>query len=154
MALVLVVLLPVVAFLRLIKTHFSVKDKPQYHGASGGLEYEAAWSLGADTGVDDIDALTYVNFICNEDGLDPITHGCTVAAAMEMFEAGVIGLDETDGIDLRFGSAESLSSCYRSRYIWYSFWKSLGHGFQNACAKSTINLNYPMTVKGSRIPSL
>ncbi|MEC4673906.1 MAG: ABC transporter permease subunit, partial [Nitrospirota bacterium] len=29
------------------KTHFSVKDKPQYHVASGGLEYEAAWALGA-----------------------------------------------------------------------------------------------------------
>ncbi len=44
------------------KTHFSIKDKAdqtQYQGASGGLEYEAAWSLGADTGVDDLDALTY-----------------------------------------------------------------------------------------------
>ena len=55
------------------KTHFSIKDKPQYQGASGGLEYEAAWALGADTGVDDLDALTYVNFLCNEDGFDPIT---------------------------------------------------------------------------------
>ena len=35
------------------KTHFTVKDKPQYHGASGGLEYEAAWALGADAGVDE-----------------------------------------------------------------------------------------------------
>jgi aldehyde:ferredoxin oxidoreductase len=64
------------------KEHFSVKDKPQYHGASGGLEYEAAWALGADTGVNDLDALTYVNFLCNEDGFDPITYGATVAAAM------------------------------------------------------------------------
>ena len=67
-------------------THFSVKDKPQYKVASGGLEYEAAWALGADTGVDDLDALTYVNFLCNEDGMDPISFGATVAAAMEMFE--------------------------------------------------------------------
>ena len=35
-------------------THFTVKDKPQYQGNSGGLEYEAAWAMGADTGVDDL----------------------------------------------------------------------------------------------------
>ena len=34
--------------------HFSVKDKPQYQGASGGLEYEAAWALGAANGVSDL----------------------------------------------------------------------------------------------------
>ena len=37
--------------------HFTVKNKPEYWGASGGLEYEAAWALGSDTGVDDLDAL-------------------------------------------------------------------------------------------------
>ena len=52
-------------------THFSVKDKPQYQKASGGLEYEAAWALGCATGVDDIDALTYANFLCNEQGDGP-----------------------------------------------------------------------------------
>ncbi|MGF1525691.1 MAG: DNA mismatch repair protein MutS, partial [Candidatus Competibacterales bacterium] len=54
-----------------------------YKVASGGLEYEAAWALGSDTGVGDIDALTYANFICNEQGMDPISFGDTVAAALE-----------------------------------------------------------------------
>ena len=62
--------------------HYSVKDKPQYQGNSGGLEYEAAWALGSNTGVDDLDALTYANFLCNEDGYDPISFGATVSAAM------------------------------------------------------------------------
>ena len=74
---------------------------------SGGLEYEATWALGADTGVDDLDALTYVNFLCNEDGLDPISYGATVAAAMELFEDGVITTEQTNGIELKFGSAEA-----------------------------------------------
>ena len=68
------------------RTHFSVVDKPEYWINSGGLEYEAAWALGPDTGVDDIDALTYANLLCNEDGMDPISFGSTVAAAMELFE--------------------------------------------------------------------
>src|SRR5512145_134928 len=33
------------------KGHFTVKNSPKYWGASGGLEYEAAWALGAATGV-------------------------------------------------------------------------------------------------------
>ena len=44
-------------------THFSIQDKPQYAGNSGGLEYEAAWAMGADTGVDDLDAVTFTNFV-------------------------------------------------------------------------------------------
>ncbi|MGF1528946.1 MAG: aldehyde ferredoxin oxidoreductase family protein, partial [Candidatus Competibacterales bacterium] len=57
--------------------HFSLQGegKERYKVASGGLEYEAAWALGSDTGVGDIDALTYANFICNEQGMDPISFG-------------------------------------------------------------------------------
>ena len=87
------------------KTHFTVENKPEYWGNSGGLEYEAAWALGADTGVGDLDAITYVNFICNEDGMDPISFGATVAAAMEMFELGAITTKDTGGMELKFGSA-------------------------------------------------
>ena len=35
---------------RIDPEHFSVKDKPQYHGASGGLEYETAYALGSRRG--------------------------------------------------------------------------------------------------------
>jgi aldehyde:ferredoxin oxidoreductase len=35
------------------ETHFTVQNKPQYWGASGGLEYEAAWAVGAANGVND-----------------------------------------------------------------------------------------------------
>lgn len=89
-------------------SHFSVKDKPQYHGASGGLEYETAYALGAAVGVDDIDAATYVGFICNEYGMDPISLGGSIAAAMELFDIGAISEQETGGIKLEFGSAEAL----------------------------------------------
>ncbi|MEZ5534344.1 MAG: aldehyde ferredoxin oxidoreductase family protein [Thiolinea sp.] len=88
--------------------HFSVKDKPQYHGASGGLEYETAYALGAACGVDDIDAATYAGFLCNEYGMDPISLGGSIAAAMELYETGVITTEDAGGIELKFGSAEAL----------------------------------------------
>ena len=39
------------------ENHFTVKNKPEYWKASGGLEFEAAWALGSNTGVNDLDAL-------------------------------------------------------------------------------------------------
>ncbi len=89
-------------------THFSVKDKPQYHKASGGLEYESAYALGAACGVDDIDAATYAGFLCNEYGMDPISLGGSIAAAMELFDIGAITEKHTGGIKLEFGSAQAL----------------------------------------------
>ncbi|NVK29358.1 MAG: aldehyde ferredoxin oxidoreductase family protein [Gammaproteobacteria bacterium] len=88
--------------------HFSVKDRPQYHTASGGLEYETAYAFGPVVGVDDIDALTFAAFVTNEYGLDPISFGVTLAAAMELHELGVLPAELTDGIELKFGSAEAL----------------------------------------------
>lgn len=89
-------------------SHFSVKDKPEYHGASGGLEYETAYALGSACGVDDIDAATYAGFLCNEYGMDPISLGGSIAAAMELFDIGAISEETTGGIKLEFGSAEAL----------------------------------------------
>jgi len=134
------------------KTHFSVKDKPQYHGASGGLEYEAAWALGADTGVDDIDALTYVNFLCNEDGFDPITYGATLAAAMEMFEDGTITTKETDGIELKFGSAEAFVAATELLVSGEGFGKELALGSKRLTEKYG-RPELSMTVKGQEFPA-
>jgi aldehyde:ferredoxin oxidoreductase len=134
------------------KEHFSVKDKPQYHGASGGLEYEAAWALGADTGVDDLDAITYVNFICNEDGFDPITFGSTVGAAMEMFENGDITSKDTGGIELKFGSAEALVAATELLVSGEGFGKDLALGSKRLCEKYK-RPELSMTVKGQEFPA-
>jgi aldehyde:ferredoxin oxidoreductase len=134
------------------KEHFSVKDKPQYHGSSGGLEYEAAWALGADTGVDDLDAITYINFLCNEDGFDPITFGSTVGAAMEMFENGDITSKDTGGIELKFGSAEALVAVTELLISGEGFGKDLALGSKRLCEKYK-RPELSMTVKGQEFPA-
>jgi aldehyde:ferredoxin oxidoreductase len=134
------------------KTHFSVKDKPQYHGASGGLEYEAAWALGSNCGVDDLDACTYANFICNEQGMDPISFGATVSAAMELFEMGAITTKETDGIDFRFGSAEALVKAAELVGKAEGFGVDLGLGSKRLCEKYG-HPDLSMSVKGQEFPA-
>lgn len=47
------------------------------------LEYESAWALGANCGIDDIDQLAELNQLCNEYGVDTIEIGGTIAVAME-----------------------------------------------------------------------
>ena len=88
---------------RIDKTHYTVVNRPEYWGASGGLEYEAAWALGAATGVDDLEALTFANFVCNEQAFDPITFGSTLGAAMELYEMGLISDADTggNGVEIR-----------------------------------------------------
>ncbi len=132
--------------------HFSIENKPQYWGASGGLEYEAAWALGSDTGVDDIDALTYANFICNEDGIDPISFGATVAAAMELYQIGAITKEQTDGVELKFGSAEALTWATEVTCKGEGFGQELGMGSKRLCEKYG-HPDLSMTVKGQEFPA-
>jgi aldehyde:ferredoxin oxidoreductase len=132
--------------------HYTVVNNPQYKGNSGGLEYEAAWALGSDTGIDDLDALTYANFLCNEDGYDPISFGATVAAAMELFEMGAITTKDTGGLELKFGSAEALTKAAELVSTGEGFGRDLGLGSKRLCEKYG-HPELSMTVKGQEFPA-
>ena len=134
------------------RDHYTVKDRPEYHIASGGLEYEAAWALGAATGIDDINALTFANFICNEQGFDPISFGATVGAAMEMFEDGTITIKETGGIQLKWGSAEALTALAEQCGKGEGFGAEIGLGSKLLCAKYG-RPELSMSVKGQEFPA-
>ncbi|MBP1770944.1 MAG: Aldehyde ferredoxin oxidoreductase [Holophagaceae bacterium] len=131
--------------------HFSVKDKPQYHGASGGVEYEAAWALGAANGVSDLEALTYANFLCNEDGFDPISFGATVGAAMELYDLGLLTKEQV-GFELPFGATEAMVKLAELTARGEGFGKEIGLGSRRLCAKYG-RPDLSMTVKGQEFPA-
>jgi aldehyde:ferredoxin oxidoreductase len=58
------------------------------------VEYESAWALGADCGIDNLDDVAELVRLCNEYGLDTIETGTTIAVAME---AGVIPFGDGKG---------------------------------------------------------
>jgi aldehyde:ferredoxin oxidoreductase len=132
--------------------HFSVKNSPKYWGASGGLEYEAAWALGSDTGVDDLEALTYVNMLCNEQAMDPISFGATVAAAMELYDMGIINKETTGGLELTFGNAEALCRITELTGKGEGFGQEIGLGSKRLCEKYG-HPELSMTVKGQEFPA-
>lgn len=82
-----------------------IKEGP-YKSVGEGPEYESIGALGTMCGLDDLNAITYAHFLCNEYGLDTISAGNTIGFAMECFEKGI--LTDTDGIDLKFGNAQAV----------------------------------------------
>ena len=133
------------------KDHFTVQNKPQYWGASGGLEYEAAWALGAANGVKDLDALQYANVLCNEEGIDPISFGTTVGAVMELYEMGVLTKEQI-GIEAPFGSAQALAFLAEETIYGRGFGKEIGQGSKRLCAKFG-HPDLSMSSKGQEFPA-
>jgi aldehyde:ferredoxin oxidoreductase len=133
------------------KDHFTVQNKPQYWGASGGLEYEAAWALGAANGVNDLDALQYANVLCNEEGIDPISFGTTVGAVMELYEMGVLTKEQL-GIEAPFGSAQALAFFAEETVNGRGFGKEIGQGSKRLTAKYG-HPDLSMSSKGQEFPA-
>ncbi len=133
------------------ETHFSVKNKPEYWGASGGLEYEAAWALGAANGVNDLEALQYANLICNEEGFDPISFGATIGAVMELYDMGVLTKEQI-GVEAPFGSAEALCEFADMTAKGIGFGKEIGQGSKRLTAKYG-HPDLSMSVKGQEFPA-
>src|SRR6267143_1377791 len=74
----------------------------------GGPEYESLASLGVNLGLDDLIAICKSNEMCNYLCMDTVSLGATLAWAMECFEKGILTLDDTDGVPLRFHDADGV----------------------------------------------
>jgi aldehyde:ferredoxin oxidoreductase len=119
--------------------------------ATEGPEYENAWSLGADCGVSDLDAILKANTFCNDLGLDPISLGATIAAAMELYEKGVLS-DEQTGMPMPFGSGEALVAMSEATGYRRGFGDELAEGSKRMGEK----FGHPevfMGVKGQEFPA-
>jgi len=125
---------------------------PKYKGAGEGPEYETAWALGPDCGIDDLEAITKANYVCNELGLDPITMGSTIACAMDLYESGVLTLKDTEGIPLTFGNAEAMVEMVKKTGLREGFGDKLALGSYRL-AESYGHPEYSMTAKKQEMPA-
>ena len=119
--------------------------------ATEGPEYEPAWAMGADCGVDDMDALIKANYLCNELGLDPISMGATLAAGMELYEKGHIS-DDLTGMPLLFGSGDALVAMVEKTGYREGFGDILAEGAKRLTEKYG-QPDLFMGVKGSEFPA-
>lgn len=102
------------------------------------LEYETAWALGANCGIDNLDIIARMTRECNDLGLDTIEAGNSIAIAME-------------GGLLEFGDAEGALKLFDEIRNMTPMGRILGQGVE-ATAKA-FGVHRVPTVKGQSMPA-
>lgn len=113
---------------------------------SSGPEYETVWAFGPNLGVADLATILEANRLCGEYGIDTISAGGTIACAMELSEAGVLGRS------LHFGDGARVLDLLEQIGRGEGFGQELGQG----AARFALAWGYPgaaMCVKGLELPA-
>ena len=121
----------------------------------GGPEYETIATFGSYCAVNDLEAVSKANALCNDYGLDTISAGATIAWAMECFADGLFTLEDTGGIDLRWGSAAAMLETLEAlAFRRGTFGDLLAEGSARAAATLGPDAQARLiTVKGSEAPA-
>jgi aldehyde:ferredoxin oxidoreductase len=131
----------------------------QMHGTKelrheyGGPEYETIATFGSYCGINDLEAVTYANQLCNQYGVDTISCGATLSWAMECFENEVINLEETGGINLNYGNADGMIAMLEKTLNREGFGDILADGSAKAADRLGKGHEYLLTVKGQELPA-
>jgi aldehyde:ferredoxin oxidoreductase len=117
-------------------------------------EYETASSFGTMTMNNDYPSLIAANEICNRYGLDSISAGSCVAFAIECFENGLIGLEETGGINLRWGDHEAMNAMLEKIAKREDFGDILADGVKKASEKlGPLSESWAIHIGGQELPA-
>jgi aldehyde:ferredoxin oxidoreductase len=117
--------------------------------AGKGPEYESDWSLGADCGIFDLEAVTDANYECGDVGIDTITAGATIACAMELNEKGLLPA-EWDAV--RFGNTDVLMDMVKKISANEGIGEELALGSKRLAEKYGAP-ELAMQVKGLELPA-
>lgn len=88
--------------------HIAVVPEGPYKGSMSRMEFECLWALGPNCGVDRLDAIIEAMRLCNYYGIDGISAGVTVGFSMDLYKNGILSKENTEEMDLNFGSHEAL----------------------------------------------
>ncbi len=116
-------------------------------------EYETDTAFGALMLSDDIDALHYVNHLCNAYGIDTIAAGATLAFAIECYENGVITKEDTDGLELRWGNIDAAIAMLKKMGEREGFGDVLADGIRRAVERiGPAAKPFAMEIGGEELP--
>jgi len=133
-----------------------IKAETPYHidPAYGGPEYESLASLGSYCGIGDTAVVCKANELCNKFTMDTISTGGTISFAMECFENGIIGPEDTGGLELRFGNGEALLQMIEMIAYRQGIGADLAEGSKRAAEKFGKGAEkFAMHVKGQEMPA-
>lgn len=129
--------------------HITIEEGPYAPLDTEGPEYETVGTMGGECLVDDLEAISKANELCNRYGLDTISTGAVVAFGMEAFEKGLITKEDTNGVDLVWGSGEALVEMVHQIAKGEGAGKLLGQGSKIAAEELGGNaVEFAVHVKG------
>jgi aldehyde:ferredoxin oxidoreductase len=119
-----------------------------------GPEYETLGSFGSMQMVDNLEAISKANELCNRYGLDTISTGTTIAFANECFEKGILTAADTDGLQLGFNRPdENIELVRRIAFADSEIGRILGQGERRAAQVLGHGAQeYAVEVKGLEMP--
>ncbi len=119
----------------------------------GGPEYETLATFGSYCGIGDLRAVAHANQLCNMFGMDTISCGATIAWAMDCFEAGLIDVEDTGGLELRYGDAAMMVKLTEMIATRTGFGDLLAEGSRLAAERIGKGTERLVTVKGQELPA-
>ena len=117
-------------------------------------EYETLAMFGSNLLNDDLPSIVKVNEICNNYGMDTITVGATIGYAIECYENGLISVNDTDGLEMTWGNAESIVAVTEKIGKREGFGEVLADGVKVAWEKlGQKGTEYAVHIQGEEIPA-
>jgi aldehyde:ferredoxin oxidoreductase len=118
-----------------------------------GPDFETVYSFGSGVGIDQVDPIIAADRLADELGLDTISAGVTISFAMELFEKGILTLEDTDGLEVRFGNDQAMMELLRKMAFRDGIGDLLADGSLAAAKKIGRGTEkYAMQVKGLELP--
>ena len=130
------------------KKEVEIKEGPYAGLHMESVEYEPAWSMGANCDNDDIASIAYMIDLCNDYGLDAIEIGNVLSVYMEASQKGY-----TNGAGgLKWGDQPAMIETIRKTAFREGIGDTLAEGTERT-AKAFGHPELAMTVKGQAIPA-
>ncbi|HAE62414.1 MAG TPA: aldehyde ferredoxin oxidoreductase [Eubacteriaceae bacterium] len=118
-----------------------------------GPEYETVWAFGSDCGVSNLGNIIKANYWCNEYGIDTISAGATIAAAMELYQRGLVKDDElAGGPKLEWGNDEAIIEWTKKMGAVDGFGAKMAEGSYRLCDSYGVP-ELSMSVKKQELPA-
>ncbi len=95
-------------------------------------EFEPILALGSKCGLKDLNALVHLDNLCSQMGIDSMSTGGVIAFAMDLFDRGILTVDDTGGIALTWGNAGAMETMIRQMVRPQGFGAVLSKGVRRA----------------------
>ena len=118
-----------------------------------GPEYETLCGFGSNLQCDDLNAIAAMNDLCNRYTLDTISTSGVLGFAFECYEKGLITMEDTGGVELKWGDADAILAMIHKVALRQDIGNVLAEGVRAAAAKIGRGADrFAVHVKGLEVP--